>query len=802
MPEDPEVVFELQPAGDGSPKHSSATETASEPIPNLLTMEEDEAGKEMVRDWNASHRFVKPFMEQWRVNVYRSRGYTGVGLVKKQDDMQAYVPAGARPDMAGMNKAARRKRQLRAALFADAAVPECVPSTDEDEDRNSAEFATRLLQNQCSQDVLDYNLLCGDLFDLGSDYGSGFLHFYVDPNGGGWRPAEIVGDAIASQESQPWPLGKEGREQYTTTWYIREDGALTDDRADRNLRKVWSPGLKHQRLTGRNFRFLPHTATDLWDADGCMIGAMVPWGTVRRMFPTLQELPEAEIQGRILTFRPQQSKELFQNQKDLQPERQDDRLVFVLSRYHVQSALYERGAYLVVVGDGLVAHRQEWYDELHGEPLDLPVTQFGQLNCDGNPYYEGIMQYLGPGNEARSQMVGTMFEHLDKFQNRKIFAPMVGPAYPWLLQAPAGTPIPTIPGYEPKYEDLPDFPVIVEKMFAFINEDMDDEVNMSGAIRGLSQPGVHSGIDRQTIIEQALIMLSEFRQRTLRGITRGWRIMLQLYRAYYTEAQLLKYEGDDGAYKVRHWTQADLGSTRDVRLMQGSFTGLSPSAKAAQAQSLFQMGALSQPRLVELLTASVGGTVGLQQDPHRMRVRRQIASWKDGPPKDWQPAEPPTEMDPEMGQVPESQPPDPLADPVLASIFAPSPADEEPLTAQLRMYELGRALASSRTARFPQPWLAGLEAAYVRARQAAGVQTMAELQQAAQQQAQTQQQDREQKATAAQQATQARLQADQLRSGTDLQKAKITAEAELQKTETQMAAKREGEALDVVAAQS
>jgi FKBP-type peptidyl-prolyl cis-trans isomerase len=135
-------------------------------------------------------------------------------------------------------------------------------------------------------------------------------------------------------------------------------------------------------------------------------------------------------------------------------------------------------------------------------------------------------------------------------------------------------------------------------------------------------------------------------------------------------------------------------------------------------------------------------------------------------------------MDPQTGQPVAPQP-----DPILTAIFAPNPVDAEPTVAMLRTEELGRAAASSRYQRFPKEWGQGLLQAYEQARQAAGIATVQEQQQAAQQQMQAQQQaqqaESQQAAQAKQMETQARMQQEQMRGQTAIQVAKIDEEGDV-----------------------
>lgn len=65
-------------------------------------------------------------------------------------------------------------------------------------------------------------------------------------------------------------------------------------------------------------------------------------------------------------------------------------------------------------------------------------------------------------------------------------------------------------------------------------------------------------------------------------------------------------------------------------------------------------------------------------------------------------------------------------------MFAPLPVDEQPDVAQIRAYELGRALSGVMAERKPPEWTLALQQAYEAARIAAGIQTVGDQQRAAQ----------------------------------------------------------------------
>ena len=670
------------------------------PDDSLLEMDKAEAARQMLKEWDDSWKQVKKYSEEWKVNKARAQGYIGVALLKRQDHNQAYIPTGAKKGVAGMNKAKRLMRRLRANIFADPPMPEASPANDTDEDRDAAETATRVLTDLTSEGNLAYTLHAGDAFDLGGIYGSGFLRFWVDETGGGWKPEE---------SETPDSGGK----------YVGEDGQPTDD--VKKAKRTWLPKLRDEVLTGKQVRFLPYDVRDIWEADGVMVGTALTLGELERLFPDIKEWPE-DRRAALAEARPQHFKDILEpHQKDtMTGEVTSKSLVFVLTRYHTQSARYPMGAYLIAAGEDELLHKSDWYDHRHGSCLDIPITQFKQLTEEGNPYGEGVMCGLGPGNEVRGSLAGSMLEHLRRFQNRHVFLPLTSTIQPQMLQQPTGVPIPILPGGEPKYEELPDFPPIVKEMYALVSTDMDDESGLQQVGQAIQSANVQSAKHANVNLQQVQVGLSDLKQNTERALIRGWRILLQLVRAYYTTPMQVSWMSEDGRYKLQSWSAADLGSTHDVRIQRGSFTGLTPQAKAELAQQYKAEGMLSPGDFEHITETNLHGLFGLQDNPHRLRVRRQIAEWQQGPqqPPVMQP--PPPVPPPQPGQPP--QPPPPPPNPFageLGKLFSPMPQDTEPQIAALRTYELGRAMASTKFQKWPPAWQQGMTQAYEQARQAA-----------------------------------------------------------------------------------
>lgn len=721
-----------------------------EPEPGALLKEksDEKVAKLSLRIWEAKNDLMRRREAQWEVNELRRAGWKNVQLRQESDDRswKAWVSPASKstPDaISAMNKAASLCRKFISLMFADPPGPLCAPATGEDEDRDAAEFSTRVLDDVQSVSKLNDPKQARRAFDRASTFGSGFVRYFVHPTAGGRIPIQIsagpfaqtVDDALKNPETgQAW--------DDLTERFVRRDGTLTEDVAEAATRTV--PALKSEVLTGRNVRMIPHTAEDIAEADGVQVAAFRPWGEIRRMFGKDFDVNE-EDRDELLNYKPKEFRAITTPEErraiKRPPDDPDERLAFTLTTYYTVCDDYPKGAYVVTVGDKLKLTAKEWTetdDEGREISLMLPLTQYKQwAEGTDDPYGFGMMDLVGEGNELRSHLIGAMQDHIDWLLNRKIFLPISSILRPQDLRLPGKTPIPINPGGKPEYEDIPAFPRDAKDMISMTAAEMEADTSLGQVAQGLESSKVQSGRHAQAIISQVHAGLSEIRQNIEDGYVRGCEIQLQLIRAFYDAETRIGWVGEDGAYKEKHWSRADLRQTTDVKLKPGTLTMLSPIQKTALAEQYMQMGVIPQEDFRDVVAANLGGTLGIQDEPFALRVRRQIAAWMDGPPEEWEPEfeevpvmqdveviDPQTGLpaiDPETDQPmmeqqpvidPETQQPQmeqrQKLDQVLGGIWRSYPADELPYVARTRLRELAKAMQKSEFAIKPPEWQFGM----------------------------------------------------------------------------------------------
>lgn len=742
----------------GAPKNTAGAPAPASKLGPLLDEADEKRVCEIVaREIRARATLRDINSATWERNAGWRKGYRNLRIVA-QGGGRPYVrygfgTKGAPP---APNKTNSLILKLIATLLVDPPKGEAEPATDSDEDRDAAEFASRVLASE--QQAL--RAAMARALNVGGHCASGYVHEWVDPTGGGWEPLQIEAHPGAPTVDAATidPTTGEPTDDLVPR-YAREDGTLADEAVGAAPR--WLPAVQRDILSGEHVVLLPETATGIDDAHGAIVLRYVTLGQLKATFPKVAEMGEEQLQALVGWRLPSVDPERILptwvevpagGVKTPDGKLDDASLVLAPIVYMKSHASYPKGAMVVVGGGQFVLHRQPWCEEVgppdarREECLDIPLAQFRWFedDVDGNPHGLAPAEKLGPSDEVRHTALAAAVEHLYNFNHRLTLLPMGTTLQPGELARARRTGDPVFVNLQagkPEFEPTPQFPTEALELHQFLGAEMDSESHLEAPAQGTLTSGVKSGRHADRLVEQSLNSLSGLRTNAGDGFTRLCRIELQLRRAYFTQPQLLKYTGDDGTYKLREWTGADLRSTKDVRIARGTFTMLSQTAKREMARQELEIGLAAQdpmayPQYKRAVSSNLDPIMALDEDRHLQRIRRQIDVWMQGPGEEalamaqqaaMVPPQP-VAVDPMTGQpVP---PPDPLTV-AAAQVFAPLLVDDEPLVAWTRHQELARAMASTKYEQMPPGWRAGFDAEYNRARMAAGVQTVAEQQAAA-----------------------------------------------------------------------
>jgi hypothetical protein len=784
-------ITELTNTGDldtGAGSEIDLADTAGdeETTPNgpLLDLPPKDAAKRVIAMRKLRNRTRKRRAAEAMRVVYWRKGYRFVSLTGDEDrgSWKATIPMGSSKQPPNPNKIDRLIRRVISVITADKPVPKAIPERDDDTAIAAAEMSTSVLKVETGPNALNFPRLLRRLMDKSCTFRSGFVFFYIDPKGGGHRPLAMMAhpDAAHMADATQDPMtGAPADPEQLAERYVMADGSLTDDSTQ--AAPQWLPKTKHRLLTPQHVDLIPETADSVDEADGVTIQLYCTLGELRTQFPDFFESLDPGDLKKLVTYKPEDWKQYLPREMrsewvepkvNEKQEYDDDVIVFPVYTFYKQCNEYPCGAFVVTVGDQLRVHAEKWCQPVELpdgsskiEYLEIPVAQCRCLDDDVDDENTGVAlgEKLGPMDEIRATILGYALDYLFRFGNPQPYLPIGTTVQPKQLVYRTGDPIYVPAGGQVFYEEVPEFPHKISEMGAEMSNEMDDESNLQQAAQGVEAPSVKSGIHAETIVSQANVALSQMRENAANCYTRMCMIVLQLWRVFYDIEQQIDVKGEDGAWQRDAWIGTDLGSTKLVEIEEGSFTMQSPQQKQATADRWMAAGILKPDAYEQIITNSIAPELGVQTNPDRARIMRQLEQWRKGPtPADVQayqvyvqayqlyqqqlqayqleqqqmalesqrqaaaaggPVATPAP------QQPAPQPPPPLVlpgDPFATNQLA---CDQEQDAAEVRWRALRRFMPTNGFGGKPQFWQQALTAEYERMRLGAGKLTVAEMSQ-------------------------------------------------------------------------
>lgn len=745
--------------GDDSPSTPANRDTG------WLLEEKDEkkVAAKIVQWWNDQDDPMENRKTRWKAFRWWRQGKRFVRLVQEAERSRVYAPPQSAQLPPSPNRCDSLMRKIVATIMVDPPAPECEPGSGEDADRDAAELSQRLLEAFGGDRQMTIVGALEDALDKAGTYCTGFIYAEVTPNGR-MEPKQVEAHPAAVDAANPLVNPQTGlADGQVTLRYVTLDGKLADDAV--NAEREWVPDIDLCTLTGHHVRFLPETSNGLQDAYGVLICKPMTLGALRALSPDI-EWTDDKIK-RVAAYRPHgwedtlpvsMRSDVARIRTEQDGKTSDDTLVFPLKCYLRETADYENGAYLLVT-DADVLYRGPWGGVAAGpggkdrwETFMLPVVpvRFMDDHQGDDPYGDTLVRILGPMDDILATHLASTIQFADRVNKPREYIPMGSVVQPEQLRRRDGRPIMyNAEAGLPIIEQIGQYPSVVQWVIQYISDQMDSESGLTAQAQGQSTPSVRSNEQQQALIERSVVNVANVKRNTDAAYVQLCRLLLQLMRVYFTAPQRVRYVGKDGAYKERHWSRSDLRGTSDVRIRRGSSTMMPLSVKLSLAREELDLGMKAQDPLAYIrYQQTLGGRLdpilGMQQDATLQRVRGQIEAWGSGPPEDAQGDEN------AMGQA-------------AITLFQPLPVDDDPFRAQIRYRELSHAMETDVFKKHaPHPaWQQGFTQAWLLAKNAAGIMTIPEQQQQAQQQAEAQQQAAQQQQQGQQQAAQQVLQQKQ-----------------------------------------
>lgn len=674
-------------------------------------------------------------------------GYTWSSLEKTQDQnryRQAFPPGSEnlRPS-AVPNKAADLCNKLVEVINTDPPLPSPQATDDSEEAERATELAAQFLKQDGGEQGTDDESLFWAQVDLATTSSSAYLHLWTDKQGGGWVPSQIKAHPEAVDANNPL-IGPDG--QPTTDYILRyvtepdEAGLVqfTDDPSQAG--RTWLPKIRAEKWAREHWRFYPEDK----DVNQCteMVGLLYcTLDEARRRWPdTVGQLDEqglAELcdwtPNRYIVLLPPALRSRWNlkegSSTDPKGSSNDQRMMFYYVRYRVPEPSYPEGMALFVNGamGGFVlerdtlscrvkvpsrARQDQEVEETHLlEPPLVPIRLL-QDPEERDPTGKAFMARIGSGSEAQATLATSYLEAMDKILHPARFATATSPVEAWQVEESRGTGdfVPVLSKEDfPFYEPPPPIPGSFFQMVEWQTEQLNSIASLPKPLQGADGQQEVSGVARRIAVGQAQISLSRMSSAVLSARKRFWRIKLQLAMKHFSVPQLLKFVGEDGAYKQEWFTGVNFAHVTSVDMQAGTGTMMPPQEKVTYISQMAQLGFMSKDEAGEAARPTFTQTLGVPADPQQQRIERQVSSWLEGPPEGWlaqaqqrametPPVEPSPPGVPSVPAQPSPQ------QPPLWTPFAPLAPDDEPQVAVVRLNRLRRLLGTVRFGSQPKEW--------------------------------------------------------------------------------------------------
>lgn len=726
--------------------------------------------------------------------VYGGYPFSRLEQNKDQNSWRAVLPPGVSTltFAAVPNKAQDLCNKAVESLMADPPKPLPKPINDSEEAERAGEMAQRWLEIDGGEAGTNDNALFFGSLQASTYRSTAYHEYWVDKDGGGYVPLQIKAHPQATDPANPLVAmdPAAGQPEPTTDYILRYVTPETPDpqqpdapgvrqftQNPAEAEQVWQPKIVADVIYREHVRVFPEDK-DVHSADAYIRLGYCTLGQAKRRWKAIRDLPEQD-QTALLDWTPTRYLDLLpaalrsrwkiglgaDKEAGQKGGSNDERMMFWYRWCKKSCRDYPRGASVYVTGalGGFVLERETLSAEvdipasaLQGNSavgkavatdlreMDLPIVQIRLIQDTEyrDPTGIPLIARIAGSSEVKSQLVAGYAKMTDRKLNPAVYTPAKSPVAGFQVanSRATGDHIPILNREDiPTWEPTTNLPENFLNFVSYLDNTMDSAASSSKPAQGANDQQDVSGVARQLAIRQANISMSRFNQAHLEAYARHCRIKVQLAMAYYRAPQLIRYVGDDGAYKQAWWTGADFALVSDVGIQPGTGTMQSPQEKVNYAFTATQMKFLEPGDAQDIVRNAIASSLGEPDDPSQQRIERQCSAWLEGPPEGWReqkqaqlqaqqaaqaqmaPAMQQWQMAAQQAQATgQPVPPQPQAPPIAPvwSPFAPLPTDTEPMVAGLRMRRLRKMIDSAKFDAADPLWQQEALQAYTVARQA------------------------------------------------------------------------------------
>lgn len=603
---------------------------------------------EQAEFWRSGERwvFIRPADDDYQHEIWRPSGIERLG--KLPDKVDQLI------------------RRFVSQLLVDKPVIIGEPENGTEKFQKSAQLVSRVFESECGVDGWNFPALIEGAVDISSTQKSSFAHVLTDPVGGGYQAVTVSASPLATHYDpanpmaclmEPGPLmpsmvpgmppqpGPMVRTAKPINRYLNTDNSLTEHETATTIRR-WVPWPVPRLVGFRNVRFMPEWCRGIDDptCHGVLVADYMPVGFLKKLYPdTVGAMDDQELRklvnwkgltnAQLLPLFARDPQQVGTKVRD--NEVPDDAIALVVWEYHKQSPVYPKGAVICIGGAEEPIHSgtlevpiEQQTGEVVNRVLRIPVAQCRCINdwIGMRPHGTSLVTKLGAWAELMGQQWSAVMDWLDRWNHPHQFLPLGSSVQPNQMAMRTGEPILTNPDGEPHTEVVPPIPADVKEFLDRAEAGMDKESFLNEAGQGLVAPNIQSGVQADTTLGEALVALSSIQSNATAFIISLGNILLELLQAHVTVPMAVEYVGDDGAYKADEWRSVDLTGVKGMKLKRGSFTMMSPERKKVKLLQDVQNKIIPLEDAVDQMAEGSRSEYGLEDDPVRQRIRRQISA--------------------------------------------------------------------------------------------------------------------------------------------------------------------------------
>lgn len=582
-----------------------------------------------------------------------------------KDTYRSTLPAGTKAltIQAVPNQAWDLVNKATEALLVDPPQPDPSPLNNSEKAESAAEMAERVLTEDGGENGTNDIALFYQGVDRALTCSTSYLEGWTDPVGGGYVPLQVLAHPTAVSPDQPL-LGADG--SFTTDPVLRyvtqpQGGQFTNDPSQ--AAPQWQPKVRGTVWGREHWRVFPESS-DVNNAEKVIGLLYCTLGEAKRRWPDVEAMTQDDLNAllswtppRFLVLLPPFQRARWKMSAGSDKEKSgssDERIMFYYRVLQKASPDHPKGAEVIVTGalnkkilfKGLLAATVEVPSEDDAQPkkevrcMDIPLVQITPRNDpdDRDPTGRCFMELFAGATEFNAALATGYLEALDQWLHPDSYIRSTSPVQGFQRDESriTGDMIPlTSPDDLPIFGHQPPIPAGFWDSVNWNEEHIRSISSLTKPVTGDDKQQEVSGVARKIAVQQGQVGLSRMQTPVNAAHERWWRVKVQLYQRDFKTPQIIRYIGEDGAYKEQEWRGVDFALVGNVGMQSGTGTMLPPEQKVNYIATLQQQGMLPPDEAADAARPTFAQRLGLPDNPFQQAIERSITLFLKGPPEGW-----------------------------------------------------------------------------------------------------------------------------------------------------------------------